>query len=163
MNTIKLTATSLILTLAGAASFADEHSTDEASHKTITVEVEMLNKRDDGERMVYSEDVTRIKPGDTVKWIPTDRGHNVDFIDGPDNWKAPKRSRIGSEVEYTFDKPGVYTYVCTPHASMGMLATVVVGDVSVENIAAVSDARLRGRGAKARYELILEDIKTSIR
>ena len=32
--------------------------------------VEMLNKRDDGAKMVYSEDITRIEAGDTVTWVP---------------------------------------------------------------------------------------------
>ena len=30
--------------------------------------VEMLNKRDDGAKMVYSEDITRIDVGDTITW-----------------------------------------------------------------------------------------------
>ena len=31
--------------------------------------VEMLNKRDDGAKMVYSEDITRIDVGDTITWV----------------------------------------------------------------------------------------------
>ena len=37
--------------------------------------IEMLNKRDDGAKMVYSEDITRIDVGDTITWVPTSKGH----------------------------------------------------------------------------------------
>ena len=72
--------------------------------------VEMLNKRDDGAKMVYSEDIARIDVGDTITWVPTQKGHNVEFIAGPDGWDAPKKSKLGKEYAYTFDTPGVYLY-----------------------------------------------------
>ena len=28
----------------------------------------MLNKRDDGQKMVYSQDIAKIDVGDTIKW-----------------------------------------------------------------------------------------------
>ena len=52
--------------------------------------VDMLNKRDDGAKMVYSEDISRIEVGDTITWLPTSKGHNVEFIAGPDGWDAPQ-------------------------------------------------------------------------
>jgi plastocyanin len=55
--------------------------------------IEMLNKRDDGAKMVYSEDITRIDVGDTITWVPTSKGHNVEFIAGPDGFDAPKKSK----------------------------------------------------------------------
>ena len=45
--------------------------------------IDMLNKRDDGAKMVYSEDIARIDVGDTITWLPTDKGHNVEFLAGP--------------------------------------------------------------------------------
>ena len=112
--------------------------------------VEMLNKRDDGAKMVYSEDITRIEVGDTVTWVPTARGHNVEFIAGPDGWEAPKKSKLGKEYSYTFDTPGVYLYQCTPHKSMGMIAIVVVGDGDND----ISDAKVRGKSKKKLKELM---------
>ncbi len=44
------------------------------------ITVEMLNKRTDGQIMVYSEDISRIDVGDTITWIPTTKGHNVEKI-----------------------------------------------------------------------------------
>ena len=76
--------------------------------------IAMLNKRDDGAKMVYSEDIVRIEVGDTVTWTPDSKGHNVEFIAGPDGWEAPKKSKLGKEYSYTFDTPGVYLYQCTP-------------------------------------------------
>ena len=46
------------------------------------VTIEMLNKRDDGAKMVYSEDVVTIDVGDTITWVPTSKGHNVEFVAG---------------------------------------------------------------------------------
>ena len=53
--------------------------------------LEMLNKRDDGAKMVYSQDIATIDVGDTITWTPDSKGHNVEFIAGPDGWDAPKK------------------------------------------------------------------------
>lgn len=112
--------------------------------------IAMLNKRDDGAKMVYSEDIVRIEVGDTVTWTPDSKGHNVEFIAGPDGWEAPKKSKLGKEYSYTFDTPGVYLYQCTPHKSMGMIAIVVVGDGDND----VSGAKVRGKSKKKLKELM---------
>ena len=112
--------------------------------------IAMLNKRDDGAKMVYSEDIVRIEVGDTVTWTPDSKGHNVEFIAGPDGWEAPKKSKLGKEYSYTFDTPGVYLYQCTPHKSMGMIAIVVVGDGDND----VSGAKVRGKSKKKLAELM---------
>ena len=114
------------------------------------ITIDMLNKRDDGAKMVYSEDVAHIEVGDTVTWLPTNKGHNVEFIAGPDGWEAPKKSKLGKEYSYTFDTPGVYLYQCTPHKSMGMIALVVVGDGDND----VSGAKVRGKSKKKLKELL---------
>ena len=36
--------------------------------------IEMLNKREDGAKMVHSEDIARIDVGDTITWVPTLKG-----------------------------------------------------------------------------------------
>jgi pseudoazurin len=115
--------------------------------------IDMLNKRDDGAKMVYSEDIARIDVGDTITWVPTSKGHNVEFIAGPDGWDAPKKSKNGKEVAITFDTPGVYLYQCTPHASMGMIALVVVGDGDND----ISKAKVRGK-SKKKLKALLADL-----
>ena len=57
------------------------------------MDIEMLNKRADGEKMVYSVDVAKVDVGDTITWLPTSKGHNVHFISAPDGWKIPKKSK----------------------------------------------------------------------
>ncbi len=115
--------------------------------------VEMLNKRDDGAKMVYSEDITRIDVGDTITWVPTSKGHNVEFIAGPDGWKAPKKSKLNKEVAITFDTPGVYLYQCSPHKSMGMIAVVVVGDGDND----ISKAKVKGK-SKKKLKALMADL-----
>ena len=117
--------------------------------------VEMLNKRDDGAKMVYSEDITRIEAGDTVTWVPTSKGHNVEFIAGPDGWEAPKKSKLSKEVAITFDTPGVYLYQCTPHKTMGMIAIVVVGEPE-EVKDRFKDVKVRGKSKNKLKELLEE-------
>ena len=114
--------------------------------------VEMLNKRDDGAKMVYSEDIARIDVGDTITWVPTSKGHNVEFIAGPDGWDAPRKSKLNKEVAITFDTPGVYLYQCSPHKSMGMIAIVVVGDGDND----ISKAKVKGKSKKKLKALLGE-------
>ena len=114
--------------------------------------IEMLNKREDGAKMVYSEDIARIEVGDIITWVPTSKGHNVEFIAGPDGWKAPRKSKLNKEVEMTFDTPGVYVYQCSPHKTMGMIGIVVVGDGDND----VSKAKVKGKSKKKLKALLVE-------
>ena len=115
--------------------------------------IDMLNKREDGAKMVYSEDIARIEVGDTITWVPTSKGHNVEFIAGPDDWKAPRKSKLNKEVEMTFDTPGVYVYQCSPHKTMGMIGIVVVGDGDND----VSKAKVKGK-SKKKLKALLEEL-----
>ena len=78
--------------------------------------------------MVYSQDVALVDVGDTIKWLPTEPGHNVEFVAGPDGFSLPPKSFINREYSMKFDKPGIYLYVCSPHSIMGMIGLVIVGD-----------------------------------
>ena len=119
------------------------------------ISVDMLNKRDDGAKMVYSEDISRIEVGDSITWLPTSKGHNVEFIAGPDGWKLPKKSKLSKEVTITFDTPGVYLYYCTPHKTMGMIAIVVVGDGG--DGLSVPGKKIKGK-TKKRLKEIMADL-----
>ena len=107
------------------------------------ITVDMLNTRDDGVKMIYSEDVLRVDVGDTVTWLPTDLGHNVEFVAWPEGFEKPKASKLSEPFTWTFDIPGVYVYLCTPHVKAGMVAIVVVGG-DVSNKDAVSELELFG-------------------
>ena len=91
-------------------------------------EVHMLNKGETG-AMVFEPALVKIAPGDTVTFIPTDKGHNAETIkeilpEGAETFKGG----MGKEVVATFTTPGLYGVKCAPHYGMGMVALVVVGD-----------------------------------
>lgn len=118
--------------------------------------IEMLNKREDGAKMVYSEDIARIDVGDTITWVPTSKGHNVEFIAAPDGWDIPKKSKNNKEVAITFDVPGVYVYQCTPHKAMGMIGLVVVGEGGEVPLNDVSKTKVMGKSKKKLKALLSE-------
>lgn len=117
------------------------------------ITVDMLNKRDDGAKMAYSEDISRIDVGDTITWVSTSKGHNVEFIAGPEGATLPKKSKLNKDVSVTFDTPGVYLYQCTPHKGLGMIALVVVGG-DTSNKDDIANAKTFGKSKKILPNLI---------
>lgn len=102
-------------------------------------EVHMLNKGEAG-AMVFEPAFVKVAPGDTVTFIPTDKGHNAETIKDmlPDG-AEPFKGAMGKEIVATFTVPGAYGIKCQPHFAMGMIALVVVGDApaNLETIKAV--------------------------
>jgi pseudoazurin len=91
------------------------------------IEVKMLNKGAEG-LMVFEPSLVRIEPGDTVKFVATDKSHNAETIKNmlPEG-ASPFAGKMNADVTVTFDKAGVYGVKCMPHYAMGMVALVVVG------------------------------------
>ena len=118
------------------------------------VTVEMLNKDADGNRMVYSQEIVEIAAGSTVKWVPTDKGHNVEIIASPNDMKF--KSKNGKEASVTFETPGIYYYWCTPHKGMGKIGLVVVGG-DTSNKAQISKAKAIGK-SKKKLKALLEQL-----
>lgn len=115
-----------------------------------TFEVKMLNKGEAG-IMVYEPASLRIAPGDTVKFIATDKGHNAESIKGliPDGAK-PFKGKLNEEIEVTLDVEGFYAVKCAPHFAMGMVMIIAVGDGKTD-----ADSFLKGRipkRARERFE-----------
>ena len=119
------------------------------------ITIEMLNKSADGQIMVYSEDISRIDVGDTITWVPTTKGHNVEFLAGPDGWEIPKRSKMNKEYSYKFEMPGIYFYQCTPHKGMGMIALVIVGG-DTSNKDAIAKVKVVAKSKKKLPQLLGE-------
>ena len=120
--------------------------------------VEMWNKDPDDKKrkMVFSQEIVTIEAGESGTWLATDKGHNVELIDGPEGYDLPKKSKLSKDVTLTFDQEGVYVYVCTPHASMGMIGIVVVGDLTQEAVDAIKDAKVKGKSKKKFKALLAE-------
>ena len=117
--------------------------------------IEMLNKDDAGNKMIYSEELAKVDVGETITWVPTSKGHNVEFIAGPDGAELPKKSKNGKEVSMTFEVPGIYYYWCTPHKGMGMIGLVVVGG-DTSNKDQIAKAKAMGKSKKKLKKLLGE-------
>ena len=117
------------------------------------MKIEMLNKDAEGNRQVYSEEVARIDVGDTITWVPTNKGHNIEMVASPNNMKL--RSKNNKEVQITFEVPGIYYYWCTPHKGMGMIGLVVVGD-DTSNKDQIAKAKAIGKSKKKLKKLLDE-------
>lgn len=115
------------------------------------IEVKMLNKGAKGV-MVFEPDLVKIAPGDTVRFIATDKSHNAESIPGllPDG-AQPFEGKMSQDVTVTFTQPGVYGIKCKPHFSMGMVAAVIVGDPV--NLDAAKAVKLPAKPAKTFSEL----------
>ena len=89
----------------------------------------------------YSIEVARIEVGDTIKWLPKNEGHNVEFLAGPKMSSLPAKSKIDESHSVIFNLPGVYLYGCTPHRNMGMLGLVIVGN-DLHNLESINKIKL---------------------
>ena len=119
-------------------------------------EVQMLNKGETG-AMVFEPALIKIAPGDTVTFVPTDKGHNAETMKVilPEGAEAFKGA-MGKEVVATFTAPGVYGIKCAPHYGMGMVALVVVGDAPA-NLEAAKEAKTPKK-AHERLEDLFDEI-----
>jgi pseudoazurin len=109
-----MAAVAAVMAMAGGANAAE-------------VEVKMLNKGTEG-LMVFEPALIKVAPGDTVKFVSTDKGHNAEIIKGmlPEGG-ATFIGKTGEDVAVKFDQAGIYGVKCAPHYGMGMVAMVVVG------------------------------------
>ncbi len=113
------------------------------------IEVHLLNKGTDG-AMVFEPAFVKAAVGDTVTFIATDKGHNVEGIEGmlPEGVEAFK-SDMGKDYVLTLTAEGLYGVKCTPHYTMGMVGLIQAGaPVNLDAAAAVTH---KGK-AKTRFE-----------
>ena len=101
----------------------------------------------------YSVEVARIKVGDSIEWLPTNEGHNVEFFAGPLVSSLPPKSKIDERHIVVFSEPGVYLYGCTPHANMGMLGLVIVGN-DLHNLESIKKIHLSSIATSVLKRLI---------
>lgn len=115
MRKAMLSAAAAVLAMTGTAMAAE-------------IEVRMLNKGTGGALMVFEPSFVKVEPGDTVKFVATDKSHNAETIKGmlPDG-AAAFVGKMNQDIVVEFDQAGVYGVKCAPHYGMGMVAMVVVG------------------------------------
>ncbi len=149
MRTIVTSALALTAALAAGAATAATH------------EVQMLNRSAEGEVFVFEPAFLHIEPGDTVKFLATDKGHNAASIDGaiPEG-AEPFEGKINEEIEVTFESEGAYAYKCTPHYTTGMVGLILVGDETA-NLDAVAAQDYRGRAGR-RMDPLIEQARAAL-
>jgi pseudoazurin len=108
--------------------------------------------------MVFEPAVVQIQPGDSVRFVPVDPGHNAESIKGmiPEG-ATPFKGGIGKELVVTFEQEGLYGYDCMPHYGMGMVGLVIVGKADA-NLDAARDVK-QPKKAAARFEALFSGLE----
>lgn len=123
-----------------------------AEHRVL-----MLNKDPEtGDRNVFEPALLQIAAGDTVIFVPEDKGHNAAVSeDMMPEGGTMFEGKINEEISVTFDVEGTYGYNCTPHYGQGMVGLILVGDPS-SNFEEAKAVKQRGRAAAVYEELFAE-------
>ena len=107
----------------------------------------------------YSLEIIHINVGDSVEWLPTNEGHNVEFIMTPTMVTLPEKSRMNEPYSMIFQEAGIYVYGCTPHLNTGMLGLIVVGndfhnieDINEIKLSPVANSVLKRLAKKAKIQ-----------
>ncbi len=119
-----------------------------------THEVKMLNRGEAG-AMVFEPRFVSAEVGDTVKFVPVDKGHNAESTEGmvPEGQESFE-GKMNQEVEVELTTEGVMGVKCKPHFGMGMVMVVQTGDASVPE--GFLDTKMPKK-AKQAYEEILSE------
>jgi pseudoazurin len=106
------------------------------AHAATEHVINMLNKGADGTPMVFEPNFVRAAVGDTIKFVPVDKGHFSVAL--PGMWPegvAEAKGKMNAEFVVALEKDGLYGFKCTPHYAMGMVALVQVGNAPVTDAA----------------------------
>lgn len=77
-------------------------------------------------KMKFEPQQLKVKTGTTVKWVNNERRTNHSILFAQEALPESERLFPGESWQRTFDKPGVYPYICGPHPDM--TGIVEVGD-----------------------------------
>ncbi len=117
--------------------------------------VNLKNKGADGTVMVFEPGFVRAAVGDTIKFVPVDKGH---FVQGlPAMWPegvADVKGKVNEELDFVVEKEGFYAFKCAPHYPMGMVGLIQVGNAPVTD--AVKAIKVPGpAGKRIEADLVL--------
>ncbi|MEO6012136.1 MAG: pseudoazurin [Devosia sp.] len=118
--------------------------------------VNMLNKDSTGRTMQFEPAFLKVAPGDTINFVPVDKGHDSEtiangFPAGAEAWKG----KISQTVSVTLTVEGLYAYKCLPHVGLGMVGLIQVGD-DTGNLEALKTLKLPSKARTRLDELLAE-------
>lgn len=142
MKNVLFTVIAAVMIMAAGSAFGEE------------IEIKMLNGGGKG-KMIFEPDFVKINAGDTITFVPADKGHNAETIKGmiPPG-ASPFKSEINAEFSIEFNKNGVYGIRCAPHYGMGMVALIVVG--SPDNVEEAEAVKVPPKAQKIFAELFAQ-------
>ena len=117
--------------------------------------IEMLNKREDGAKMVYSEDIARIDVGDTITWGQTLKRPQCrirSLTVGIFQRKVKTTKKLQLHLTYQ-----VCMYISVHHKAMGMIGLVVVAEGGEVPLNDVSKTKVMGK-SKKKLKALLGDL-----
>ncbi|MDG2474678.1 MAG: pseudoazurin [Paracoccaceae bacterium] len=120
------------------------------------IEVKMLNKDSAGQKMVFEPSLIRANVGDTITFLPTDKGHMAASIKGMMADGGKFKGKTNKPVSYVVTAEGLYGIKCTPHMANGMVAVIAVGNTFETE--AFLEGKKVSKKAKARFEDILSQL-----
>ena len=120
------------------------------------IEVQMLNKGSDGQKMVFEPALIRANVGDTITFLPTEKGHMAASMKGMMADGGKFKGKTNKPVSYVVTAEGLYGVKCTPHMANGMVAIIAVGD-SFDKEAFLKGGKV-SKKAKARIEAMLDQL-----
>ena len=124
------------------------------------VEVKMLNKDSKGQKMVFEPAVIKVNVGDSVKFLPTTKGHSVQSFKGAESRPTGAegfKSKLNKTHIYKVEKEGIHVIQCKPHYAMGMIGMIIAGKPT--NLATIRKLKVRGKKARERFQAMLATIK----
>lgn len=69
-------------------------------------------------KMQFVPQQVKVKPGTTVKWVNNEKRTSHSVLFAKEGLPESERFFPGESWQRTFDKPGIYPYICGPHPEM---------------------------------------------
>ncbi|WP_243405201.1 MULTISPECIES: pseudoazurin [Rhodobacterales] len=120
-----------------------------------THEVQMLNRGEAG-TMVYEPRFVSAEVGDTIVFVPEDKGHNAESIKDmlPED-QEDFAGKINEEIEVQLTSEGLIGVKCKPHFGMGMVMIIQVAGAPVPDD--FLEGKMPGKAKKAFEEILAEN------
>jgi len=124
-------------------------------------QIQMLNYGSGTEGMTFEPAFIHAQLGDSITFVPSHSGHNVQSYvvpEGESQWK----SALDQTYTIQVNQEGVHLYYCPLHLMMGMVGVIQVGDAINLDALQQKAPRLRSKVAlkPERMDALLEQIVT---